>query len=88
MAHHLSAKNSIKKIKKRTFINKSRKSKIKTYIKQVLKAVQDSSLKSQELSKEYFIRAQSEIMKGVVKSIIKKGTASRIISRLSKKLKF
>ena len=84
MANHSSAKKAIRQTIKKTAVNKNRASKIKTYIKKVLVAVQNSS---KEEAAGAFIKAQSEIMKGVKSNILKLNTASRKVSRLAAKLK-
>ncbi len=84
MANHTSAKKAIRQTIKKTLINKNRSSRIKTYIKKVLQAIGEGS---RESAKSALIVAQSEIMKGVTKNIIKLNTASRKISRLSQKIK-
>ena len=84
MANHSSAKKAIRQTIKKTAVNKDRSSKIKTYIKKVLVAVQSSS---KEEASNAFIKAQSEIMKGVKANVLKLNTASRKVSRLASKLK-
>lgn len=84
MANHTSAKKAIRQTLKKTLINKNRSSRIKTYLKKVLQAIASGSVES---AKSALIIAQSEIMKGVTKNIIKLNTASRRISRLSQKIK-
>ena len=70
----------VKLNEKRRMINKSRKSRINTFIKKVLSAI-DSGDK--ELAKQQFITAQPEIQRGVTKGVLHKNTAARRISRLS-----
>jgi len=84
MANHSSAKKAIRQTIKKTAVNKDRASKIKTYIKKVLVAVQGSSKEDADVA---FIKAQSEIMKGVKANVLKLNTASRKVSRLASKLK-
>jgi len=84
MANHSSAKKAIRQTITKTLINKNRSSRIKTYIKKVLHEVTHGS---KETAKAALIRAQSEIMKGVTKNILKLNTASRKISNLSQKIK-
>ncbi|MFU7502254.1 MAG: 30S ribosomal protein S20 [Candidatus Tisiphia sp.] len=84
MANHSSAKKAIRQTIKKTLINKNRSSRIKTYIKKVLQEVISGSKESAKLA---LTVAQSKIMKGVTKNIIKLNTASRKISRLSQKIK-
>jgi small subunit ribosomal protein S20 len=84
MANHDSAKKAIRQTIKKTLINKNRSSRIKTYVKKVLQEVTNGSKESASLA---LTLAQSEIMKGVTKKIIKLNTASRKISKLSQKIK-
>ena len=84
MADHSSAKKAIRQTIKKTAVNKNRNSRIKTYIKKVLQAV-DSGDKTAATSA--FLIAQSEIARGVTKNILKLNTASRKISRLAQKIK-
>lgn len=84
MANHSSAKKALRQTVTKTLVNKNRTSRIKTYIKKVLQAVNSGA---QEDAAKAFIDAQSEIMKGVTKKVLKLNTASRKISRLSKKIK-
>lgn len=84
MANHLSAKKAHRQNLKRNLINKSRLSRIKTYIKRVLTAIAGGTRKDVEST---FIEAQSEIMKGVNKKVLKKNTASRKVSSIAQKIK-
>ncbi|GAB4163385.1 MAG: hypothetical protein Tsb006_2300 [Rickettsiaceae bacterium] len=80
MANHSSTKKAIRKTVRSTAINKNRKSRIKTYIKKVLLAVESGSV---EEAKKSLVEAQSEIMKGAATRLIKKNTAARRVSRLA-----
>lgn len=84
MANHSSTKKAIRKTAARTAINRSRRSRIRTYIKRVLVAVESGSY---EAAQAALIEAQSEIMRGVTHKVIDKNTASRKVSRLNKKVK-
>ena len=84
MANHSSAKKALRQTIKKTLVNKSRISRIKTYIKKVQQAI---TAGSKQEAKEALIIAQSEIMRGVSKKVLKLNTASRKISRLAQKLK-
>ncbi len=84
MANHSSTKKAIRKTERNTEVNKNRKSRIKTYIKKVLAAVESGS---SEEAKKALIVAQSEIMRGVACKLIQKNTASRKVSRLSARVK-
>ncbi len=84
MANHDSAKKAYRQTVTRTLQNKSRMSRIKTFIKKVLAAVTAGSKTEAEAT---FKIAQSEIMCGVKKNIIKLNTASRKVSQLASKVK-
>lgn len=84
MANHSSAKKAIKQINKRTKINKSRLTRIKTMIKIALFKLDNSSADEANAA---FKKAQSEIAKAVSKGIFKKNTAARKTSNLSTKFK-
>ncbi len=84
MANIKSAKKRIVQNIKRAEINKLRKSKIRSGIKKIHSLSSDK--KKNEVGKQ-FIAVESELSKAVSKGVFKKNTASRIISRLSKKIK-
>ena len=85
MANHSSTEKAIRKTAKKAAINKNRRTRVRTYIKKVVTAVQSASA-GDEASKALIV-AQSEMMCAVSKGLIKKNTASRKISRLAKKVK-
>lgn len=84
MANHSSSKKSVRKTVKRTKINQARESRIKTFISKVEAAIAGGK---KEEAQAALRTAQSEIMRGVTKNILKLNTASRKISRLSAKVK-
>ncbi len=84
MANHLSAKKTLRQIKKRTAINKSRTTRIRTYLKKVLLAIKGASNEEAQLA---FVKAQSEVFKGVTRGVVAKRTAARTVSKLAAKLK-
>lgn len=84
MANHNSALKAARQNIKRKLINQSRMSRIKTYCKRVLAAAQTGSI---DHAKSALIQAQSEIMKGVTKGILKLNTASRKVKFLANKVK-
>lgn len=84
MANHDNAKKAHRQSVKRASQNKSRMSRIKTLIKKVVAAVSSGSKKEAE---ENFKMAQSAIMRGVTKNILKANTASRKVSALSNQVK-
>lgn len=84
MAHHKSAQKRIRQTERRTVINRSRISRIRTFIKRVEKAVEGGD---QSAAAKALKEAQPEIMRGVSKGVLKLGTASRKMSRLSARVK-
>ena len=81
MAHTLTTKKNIRVISRRTAINKSRKSKIRTYLRKVQEAVLS---KDKDLAKKALVEFESEIMKGVSKKVYKKNTAARKVRKMAK----
>ncbi|MBI1216118.1 MAG: 30S ribosomal protein S20 [Alphaproteobacteria bacterium] len=84
MAIHKSAKKRIRRNNRAKDVNKSRVSQMRTYIKKVEEAI---STGDQKAAAEALKAAQPKIQKTAGKGIIHKKTASRKISRLSKKVK-
>ena len=84
MANTPSAKKRIRNTLRKTEINKSRRSRIKTFVKKVEDAIETKDAKS---AMDSLKAAQPEIMRGVTKGIFHKNTASRKISRLSSRIK-
>lgn len=84
MANNSSAKKAIRQIEKRTAVNKSRTSKIRTYIKKALESITGQETK--DIAALAVKKAQSEIARGVKAGILKKNTAARKVSKLALKL--
>lgn len=84
MANHKSAEKRIRQTKARTEANGARVSRIRTFIKKVEAAiVAGKKSEAQQALRE----AQPELMRGVSKGVVKMGTASRKLSRLSARIK-
>ena len=84
MANTPQSKKRARQILKKTEVNKSRRSRIKTFVK----IVEETILKGdKDAAKKSLFFAEPEIQRGVSKGIIKKNTAARKISRLSSKIK-
>jgi small subunit ribosomal protein S20 len=83
MAHHPSAKKRIRQAAKRTEINRARLSRIRTFIKKVEQAVASGD---PDAARHALRAAEPEIRRGVGKRVLKLNTASRRISRLSRKV--
>lgn len=84
MANIKSAKKRIVQTLKKTEFNRFRKSKIRSGIKKIYDLLDKKDPK--EINKN-FLAVESQLAKAVGKGVYKKNTASRLISRLSKKIK-
>jgi small subunit ribosomal protein S20 len=84
MANHKSAKKRIRRNQARAEINKSRISRIRTFIKKVELAIGTGDAPAAKLALK---EAQPEIMRGVSKGVLHKNTASRKMSRLAASVK-
>jgi small subunit ribosomal protein S20 len=83
MANTPQAKKRIRRNATRETINHSRMSRIRTFIKAVESAI-DGGKKVE--AAEALKKAQPELFRGVARGVIHKNTASRKISRLSKRV--
>lgn len=84
MAHHQSAKKSIRQTERRTAVNRTRKSRIRTFITKVEAAIAGGDKSAAQAALQV---AQPELMVGVKKNLLKLNTAARKISRLSARIK-
>jgi len=84
MANTKSAKKAIRKIAKREVINRNRRSRVRSYVREVEEAIATGDAKK---AREAFKAAEPEIMRSVTKGITVKRTASRKVSRLSQRVK-
>ena len=84
MADHKSSKKRIIRNNKRNEINTNRISRIRTFIKKVESLIIGEN---KDKAQEAFKTAMPELQRGVSKGLIHKNTASRKLSRLSKKIK-
>jgi small subunit ribosomal protein S20 len=83
MANTPQAKKRIRRNAKRSDINHSRISRVRTFIKQVESALAEG--KKAEAA-EALKMAQPELARGVARGVLHKNTAARKISRLSKRV--
>lgn len=83
MANIKSAKKRILVINKKTEVNKSRKSEIKTYIKKFEAAI---SAGNYEQAKEYLRICEKKLYQAAAKNTIHKNAAARKVSRLTLRL--
>jgi small subunit ribosomal protein S20 len=84
MANHPSAKKRIRQTVRRTAVNRSRVSRIRTFLKKVELAIQAGD---KEGADEAFRAAQPEVHRGVTKGVLHRNTAARKLSRLSHRIK-
>ena len=84
MPNTKSAIRRVRRVKKQTSVNRIRKSKYKSALKKM-----DLLIKSNDKKKikEYFPKFQSIIMQVAKSGVVSKKTASRKVSRVSKKIK-
>jgi small subunit ribosomal protein S20 len=84
MANTSSAKKATRKIARRAAINKTRRSRVRTYVRKVEEALAAGDKTAAEAA---FLAAQPELMRAATKGVIHKNTASRKVSRLAQRLK-
>ena len=83
MANTPQAKKRIKRNAKRADINRARVSRIRTYVKQVESALEAGN---KDEAKAALARVQPELSRGVARGVLHKNTASRKLSRLTRRL--
>jgi small subunit ribosomal protein S20 len=80
MANTPSAKKAVRKIERRTAVNKSRRSQMRTYVRKVEEAI---AAGDPDAAAKAFRAAEPLVMRAAQKGIVHKNTASRKVSRLS-----
>ena len=83
MANTPQAKKRILRNAKRTEINRNRVSRIRTFVKQVESAL---AAGNKDEAKAALARMQPELFRGVARGVLHKNTASRKLSRLTRRL--
>ena len=84
MANTPGARKAIRKIERRTAVNKARRSRVRTYLRKFDEAVASGDRTAAQTA---FVEAQSELMRAVSKGVVHKNTGSRKVSRLAAQLK-
>lgn len=84
MPNTTSAKKMVRKIERRTEVNKNRRSRVRTFVGKVEDALES---KDAAAAAAAFKSAQPELHRAVSKGVIKKETAARKLSRLSSRIK-
>ena len=80
MANTPQSKKRARQNEKRFAVNKARRSRIRTYLRQVEEAIASGD---KAAATKALRAAQPELMRGVTKGVMHKNTASRKMSRLS-----
>jgi small subunit ribosomal protein S20 len=84
MANTSSAKKATRKIARRTEVNKSRRSRVRSFVRKVEEALASGDKSAASAA---FAAAQPELMRAATKGVMHKNTASRKVSRLAQRLK-
>ncbi len=84
MANTPSAKKATRKIARRTAVNKNRRSRVRTYLRKVEEALATGDKTAAQTALR---AAEPELMRAAGKGVFHKNTASRKVSRLTKRLK-
>jgi small subunit ribosomal protein S20 len=84
MANTTSAKKATRKIARRTEVNKSRRSRVRGFIRKVEEAIASGD---QVLAQAALKAAQPELMRAATKGVLHANTASRKVSRLANRVK-
>tara|TARA_Y100000816_G_C25584559_1_gene314155 strand:+ start:110 stop:361 length:252 start_codon:yes stop_codon:yes gene_type:complete len=83
MPNTKSAIRRVRRVKKQTQVNRIRRSKYKNAIKQMEQLLK---MKDKEKAKKFFPKFQSILMQVAKSGVVNKKTASRKISKISKKI--
>lgn len=84
MANTKSAKKAVRVTARRTAVNKTRRSRVRSFVRKVEEAIASGD---KAAATEALKAAQPEIIRGAQKGVMHKNTASRKISRLSGRIK-
>ncbi|MCD1264943.1 30S ribosomal protein S20 [Shinella sp. AETb1-6] len=84
MANTTSAKKATRKIAARTAVNKSRRSRVRNFIRKVEEAIASGD---QTVAAAALKAAQPELMRAATKGVLHANTASRKVSRLANRVK-
>ena len=84
MANTSSAKKMVRKIARRTDVNKARRSRVRTFLRKVEEAISSGDKSAADAA---FRTAQPELHRAVTKGVMHKNTVARKLSRLSARIK-
>ncbi|MEL7028972.1 MAG: 30S ribosomal protein S20 [Pseudomonadota bacterium] len=84
MANTRSAKKMVRKIERRTAVNKSRRSRVRTFLRKVEDAIASGDAAAARTALK---AAEPELMRAAGKGVFHKNMAARKLSRLSKRVR-
>lgn len=84
MANTRSAKKAVRQTARRTEVNKTRKSRVRTYVRKVEEAIEGGDRAAAEQALRV---AEPELMRGAQKGVIHKNAAARKVSRLAHRIR-
>lgn len=84
MANIKSAQKRVRRIERQTAVNKNRRTRIRTFLRNVEEAIKIGKKKDAETA---FKAMQPEFMRGVTKGLFHRNTVARKLSRLSSRIK-
>ncbi len=84
MANTSSAKKAVRKIERRTTVNRARRSRMRTFVRKVEEAIAAGDAK---LAADALHNAVPVMMRAAQNGVIHKNTASRKVSRLTARVK-
>ena len=84
MANTPGARKAIRKIERRTEVNRARRSRVRTFLRKFDEAIATGDGAAAQAA---FVEAQSELMRAVSKGVVHRNTGSRKVSRLAAQLK-
>jgi len=83
MPHHQSAEKRLRQTQKRTAINRSRLSRVRTFVKKVETAIATGD---KDTAQSAFQIAQPELHRATTKGVMHKNTVARKLSRLAARI--
>ena len=84
MANTKSAKKMVRKIERRTAVNKMRRSRVRTFLRKVEEAIASGDKNAADAA---FKAAQPELHRAVTKGVFHRNMASRKLTRLQNRIK-
>jgi small subunit ribosomal protein S20 len=83
MPHHKSAEKRLRQTERRTAVNRSRMSRVRTFVKKVEVAIE---IGDKAAAQSAFQEAQPELHRATTKGVMHRNTVARKLSRLSARI--